>query len=78
MSSRRDNEGENTIVRLILQNDAETYDCVGVLMEESDEWVRVAFNAIDGIARDDLQINRSEIISMTPLKHEEIAEISVR
>lgn len=58
---------ENTFVRIVMHGgsarDTE-YECVGVLMEENENIVRVAFNAKNDKVVDDLKINRLDIVSV--------------
>lgn len=65
-----ENNSENTIVHVVMHgekaDDAE-YECVGVLMEENKNIIRVAFNAKNDKVVDDLKINRSNIISIEVL-----------
>lgn len=59
------NNPENTIVRVVLRaSDNEEYECVGALMREEEETIRVAFNAKDDEVVDFLDIKRSEIVSI--------------
>jgi len=61
------NNPENTVVCVVMRveedNDTE-YECVGVLMEEDEDMIRVAFNAKNDKVVDDLKINRSNIIGI--------------
>lgn len=62
------NNPENTVVHVVMRaEDGSTdteYECVGVLMEENDDMIRVAFNAKNDKVVDDLRINRSNIIGI--------------
>lgn len=65
-----DNNPENTIVHIVMHEgkggDTE-YECVGVLMEENENMIRVAFNAKSDVVVDDLIIKREDIVSMEVL-----------
>ena len=58
---------ENTIVHVVMRenkNDDTAYECVGALMKEDEGNIRVAFNAKNDVVLDDLDIPKSDIISI--------------
>ena len=61
---------ENTFVHVVMRDEKSVemeYECVGVLMEENENIIRVAFNAKNDKVVDDLTINRSDIVSIEVL-----------
>jgi len=50
----------------------EKYKCVGVLMKDEPEMIRVAFNAIKNKVKDALDIPRKDVISIRRIKKSEI------
>ena len=65
-----ENNPENTIVHVVMREDKSSdteYECVGVLMEENENMVRVAFNAKNDKVVDDLVIPRLDVISINVL-----------
>lgn len=70
------NNPENTIVRVVLRaSNNEEYECVGALMREEEEIIRVAFNAKDDEVVDFLDIKRSEIVSIDIVEPLEIEKL---
>lgn len=73
-----ENNPENTFVHIVMReggaSDTE-YECVGVLMEENEDIVRVAFNAKNDKVVDDLKINRSDVVSIKILNSSQIEKI---
>jgi hypothetical protein len=62
-----ENNSENTIVHIVMREEKSgdtEYECVGGLMEENEEMVRVAFNAKNDVVVDDLTIKRTDIVSI--------------
>lgn len=60
-----ENNPENTVVHIILRaSDNEEYECVGVLMREEEDFIRVVFTAKNDKVVDYLDIKRSDIISI--------------
>ncbi len=58
---------ENTFVHVVMHEEKggiAEYECVGVLMEENENIIRLAFNAKNDKVVDDLKINRSDIVSI--------------
>ncbi|MBI2046211.1 MAG: hypothetical protein HYT28_02230 [Parcubacteria group bacterium] len=75
------NNPENTVVHVVMRGkDKKEYECVGVLMEETDDIIRVAFNAKtinkdeDEII-DDIKIKRSDIINIDIFDSSKIEKI---
>ncbi len=65
-----ENNPENTIVHVVMREDKSSdteYECVGVLMEENENMVRVAFNGKNDKVVDDLVIPRLDVISINVL-----------
>lgn len=71
-----ENNPENTVAHVVLHgDDNEEYECIGVLVRDEDDMIRVAFTAKDDQIVDYLDINRSEVVSINvvdPLKIEEL------
>ena len=66
----------NTFVHVVLRDrDNNRYDCVGVLVREDDDMIRVTFTAKDDTVVDYLDINRSEILSMDIVDSSKIEKI---
>jgi hypothetical protein len=58
-------DDENTIVEVLFTgSDGNIYNCVGVLLRESDKKIRVAFNAINDVVKDYLDIDKDDIVSV--------------
>jgi|CXWL01.1.fsa_nt_gi hypothetical protein len=67
---------ENSIVSVILRgSDNEEYECNGVLMKESKDMVRIGFNAVNDKVVDDLDINKSDIVSSATLDSSQIESL---
>ena len=65
-----ENNPENTIVHVVMREDKSSdteYECVGVLMEENENMVRIAFNGKNDKVVDDLVIPRLDVISINVL-----------
>ena len=70
------NNPENTVVHLVLRDDNnEEYDCVGVLVREEEQEIRVAFSAKNDKVVDFLDIKRPEIVSINIVSPESIKKI---
>lgn len=70
------NNPKNTVVRIILLgDDNEKYECVGVLTKETASMIRVSFNAKNDVVMDYLDIKRKEIISIDILNENEVIKI---
>jgi hypothetical protein len=64
------NNPENTIMHIVMRDEKTgntEYKCVGVLMEENENIIRVAFNAKNDVVVDDLTIKRENIVSIEVL-----------
>ncbi len=60
-----ENNPENTVVHVVLRaSDNEEYECVGVLMREEKDLIRVVFTAKNDKVVDYLDIKRSDILSI--------------
>ena len=56
-------EENNIIIYIQMYDDSQNeYECLGVLMEETDSTIRVAFNAHNNVVRDDIIIQKDKII----------------
>ncbi len=67
---------ENVIVHVVLHtNDNKEYECVGILMKEEKDVVRVAFNAKDDEVKDYLDINKADIVSIDILDSSEVKKL---
>ena len=67
---------ENTIVHVTFTGaDRVEYECVGVLIRDEAELIRVAFNAVHDHVRDFLDITRTDIISMQVVDPAQVEEI---
>jgi hypothetical protein len=70
------NDDENIIVNVVTRaSDGNTYACTGVLTEENEESIQVAFNAVNGKVADSLVFKKADIISINildPLTIEEL------
>jgi hypothetical protein len=51
------------------------YKCVGVLMNETTEKIRIGFNAKDNVVEDYLDINAKDIINVREIDKKEIKKI---
>ncbi len=70
-----ENNPENIIVHVVLRATGKEYECAGVLMIETENMIRVAFNAKDDKVKDYLDIKRTDIISINILKTSDIVEL---
>lgn len=71
-----ENNTENTIVHVVLRaSDNEEYECVGVLMKDEEDLIRVGFNAKNDVVVDYLDIKRLDIISINVLNSSDIEKI---
>lgn len=67
------NNSENTIVHIVFRGKFnEEYECVGVLMKEKKDLIRVAFGAKNDKVVDYLDIKRSDIIRINILDSSDI------
>ena len=56
---------ENTLVHVVMRgSDGEEYECVGVLMREDEDTIRIAFNAKDDVVVDYYDIQKRDVISI--------------
>ncbi|MCR4306740.1 MAG: hypothetical protein NUV42_02105 [Candidatus Yonathbacteria bacterium] len=70
------NNPENTVVRVVLRGpDKKEYECVGVLVREKKNMVRVSFNAIDDVVKDYLDIEKKDILSIDTVETSEISKM---
>lgn len=69
-------KNENTIVNVITRaSDGSTYECAGVLTEENEDSIQVAFNAVNEKVVDSLVFKKADILSINildPLNIEEL------
>jgi hypothetical protein len=66
---------ENTVARVIFRaDDNEEYECVGVLIKEEKDSIRIAFNSKNDKVKDYLDIKRLDIINIDVLDPSEIEE----
>ena len=66
---------KNTIVYVKTQaSDGFIYECAGVLMEDTDEYVRIAFNAFDDVVKDDVVLQKTEILKYEVLEEKDIKD----
>ncbi len=62
------NKSDNTIVHIIMRgSDNKEYECVGVLVREAGDMLRVGFNAKNDKVVDYLDIKISDVISIDTL-----------
>lgn len=71
MATKKSNENkniENKIVHIVFVSSKHPelgeYECVGVLIKDEKDMVRVCFNAKDVVVKDYLDIQRSDIVSI--------------
>lgn len=70
------NNSENTIVHIVFRGKFnEEYECVGVLMKEKKDLIRVAFGAKNDKVVDYLDIKRSDIIRINILDSSDIKNL---
>ncbi|TSC55093.1 MAG: hypothetical protein LiPW30_559 [Parcubacteria group bacterium LiPW_30] len=68
---------ENVIVDVIFRaDDNNEYECVGVLVEENDNLIEVAFNSKNGEIVDSINIKRADIISINVLDSSKIEKLT--
>jgi hypothetical protein len=61
-------EENNTIIYIQMYDESQNeYECLGVLMGETDSTIRVAFNAHNDVVRDDIIIQKDKIIKFEKL-----------
>jgi len=71
----KDND-ENVIACVVFRTDDNNeYECVGVLAEEDDILIKIAFNAKNGEIVDSINIKRLDIISINVLDSSKIEEL---
>jgi len=71
-----DNKNKNSVAEIFFRaSDGLTYQCAGVLLHVTDKKIRVAFNAIDNIARDYIDIAKKDVIRMRELAEQEILHV---
>lgn len=71
-----ENDSENTIIKVVFfGSDKKKYECVGVLMKDEKNLIKVAFNAIGGVVVDYLDIKRKDIIKIKILDSSKIKSI---
>lgn len=69
--------GENVIVDVIFRDDDNNeYECAGVLVEENDDLIEIAFNAKNGEIVDSINIKRADIISINVLDSSKIEKLT--
>lgn len=70
------NDFENVIVKIIFtaisKNKKEKYQCVGVLVRDDKEVVRIGFNAINDNVKDYLDIKKVDVLDIIKVKPSEI------
>lgn len=60
-----ENNPSNTVVRVIVRaEDNQEYECIGVLLKEEENSIRIVFTAKDDQVVDFLDIKRSDIVSI--------------
>ncbi len=69
------NNPENIIVHVVLRATGKEYECVGVLMSETENMIRVSFNAKDDKVKDYLDIKKSDVVSLNILKTSDIVKL---
>lgn len=68
-----EHNSENIVVNILLRgSDNEEYECNGVLIKESRDMIRIGFNAVNNKVVDDLDIPKSDILSVTTLDSSKI------
>ncbi len=70
------NKGNTTVRVAFRGKDNNEYECVGVLVEENDNLIKVAFNAKNGEIIDSINIKRSDIISINVLDSSKIEKMN--
>ena len=58
---------ENTIIYLKLKNQGYIYECYGVYINETEEKLELAFNALDDKVLDSVHFNKLDILEMAEL-----------
>lgn len=71
----KENKEENTIVRAMIRIKEESYECVGVLVKEEKENLRIAFTAKEGTVKDHIDLKRKEVVSIEVIEPEKIKDI---
>jgi len=70
-------ESENNVIVYIkmFEEGSIEYECVGVLMEDEEDYVRVAFSSQNNTVKDDLIIKRDKIIEIKVIDEDKINKI---
>lgn len=64
---------QNIIVYVKTQaDDGLMYECVGVLMEDTNEYIRIAFNAHNDVVKDEVILQKTEILEYEVLDTKDI------
>jgi len=72
----RVSEDENTVVEILFRgSDKETYRCAGVLMREEKNTIRVAFNAINDVVKDFLDIKKADILYVRTVDQTDVKQL---
>lgn len=70
------NNPENTLVSVVFVNNfKEEFECVGVLIKEQKDFIRVGFNAKNDKVVDYVDIKRSDILSISILDSSSINKL---
>ena len=71
------NKSKNNIIVKVdfWSNNKNQYECVGVLMNETDKKIRIGFNAKNDVVEDYLDINTKNIINIRKISKKEIRKI---
>ena len=77
MTKEQIKSDENAIVYVKMWGeDGNEYECVGILMKDESQYIRIAFNAHNDVAKDDLVIQKKDIIHIRILTPKEIKVVS--
>lgn len=73
------NDKENIIAYIKMRaEDGTAREALGVLMEDDKDFVRIAFNAHNGVVKDEIAVPKNTIIELRVLNQEEVQKISSR
>ena len=60
-SSKKD---DNIVAEVTFMHDGNPYQCVGVVMHNTDKKIEIAFNAINDVVKDRLNIKKKDVVKI--------------
>lgn len=72
MSKQIRSEKNEVVYVKIKGEDGFLYECVGVLMKDDLKYIKIAFNAHDDVVKDDIVIQKNQIIDLFTLDEKKL------